>query len=263
MKKAFTLIELLVVIAIIALLLSIVMPALKKAKELMKDVSCRANVKQLMLGMALYADDHNGRIMEMEYGERYWFRQIAPYLGDTSFKENPDANQEGIMMVGVCPVTKIVWEDTGYGMWNETWGFEWNMPGEIPGILYGSYAVNSWVLEDVYNWFPNDIRFFDFMHYDTLRGDIPVIIDSFWVDAWPMSADVMPPSLEQLRDPYTNGLPHQEGRFMWRFCVDRHGLAVNVGSKDCSVAKVKIPELWTLHWNTQFKGTYDMQLPTQ
>ena len=44
-KKAFTLIELLVVIAVIALLLSIIMPALQKAKYLAKRIQCLSNIK--------------------------------------------------------------------------------------------------------------------------------------------------------------------------------------------------------------------------
>lgn len=49
-SKAFTLIELLVVIAIIALLLSIIMPALKRVKEAGKRTQCLANVKSLTIG---------------------------------------------------------------------------------------------------------------------------------------------------------------------------------------------------------------------
>ena len=55
----FTLIELLVVIAIIALLLSIIMPALRVAKDHAKKIHCSANLKSLTIAALLYADEHD------------------------------------------------------------------------------------------------------------------------------------------------------------------------------------------------------------
>ncbi len=57
-RRAFTLIELLVVIAIIALLVSILMPSLQKAKEMAKDVICLSNQKNISLAIYLYAQDY-------------------------------------------------------------------------------------------------------------------------------------------------------------------------------------------------------------
>ena len=61
-ERGFTLIELLVVIAIIALLMSILMPALNRAREQGKRIACLNNLKQLAMGWILYADDNDDKV---------------------------------------------------------------------------------------------------------------------------------------------------------------------------------------------------------
>jgi prepilin-type N-terminal cleavage/methylation domain-containing protein/prepilin-type processing-associated H-X9-DG protein len=58
--RAFTLIELLVVISIIALLMAILMPAMRRAKGLAERVACQNNLKQIAAAWHMYLDDHNG-----------------------------------------------------------------------------------------------------------------------------------------------------------------------------------------------------------
>lgn len=62
-KRAFTLIELLVVIAIIAILMSILMPALRLAKDQAHAIICAGNMRSLTLGWLLYKDDHDGKLV--------------------------------------------------------------------------------------------------------------------------------------------------------------------------------------------------------
>ena len=86
MKKprAFTLIELLVVIAIIALLLSILAPALKTVKARAQGVVCRSNLKQVGLAAILYAQNWKNLVPRGAgggSGSIIWFIAFMPYLG--------------------------------------------------------------------------------------------------------------------------------------------------------------------------------------
>jgi len=83
---AFTLIELLVVIAVIAVLMAILMPALNRAREQGKRVSCMNNLRQLMLAWSMYADDHSEKIVSGKTGsgvDNAWVVFVNPNTNST------------------------------------------------------------------------------------------------------------------------------------------------------------------------------------
>jgi prepilin-type processing-associated H-X9-DG protein/prepilin-type N-terminal cleavage/methylation domain-containing protein len=79
-RLAFTLIELLVVIAIIAILASLLLPSLARAKAAGLSAACKGNLRQLGIGLKLYTEE--GQTFPVWFDKIYWDARLLPSLGN-------------------------------------------------------------------------------------------------------------------------------------------------------------------------------------
>ncbi|MHC4425197.1 MAG: type II secretion system protein [Planctomycetota bacterium] len=117
-RAGFTLVELLVVIAIIALLLSILMPSLRKVKAIAVRVRCAHNLRQIDLAVNLYLNDNDNTYPCAEdplpagywlWMGRGWRGFVEPHLGG-----HIDANNPSVLFCPVDRTAKDMYESTSY-----------------------------------------------------------------------------------------------------------------------------------------------------
>lgn len=150
MKKKFTLIELLIVIAIIAILASMLLPALRKAREKAHEISCVSNLKNLNLGANCYLNDNNGVYplpCDDGWAHPYWTERLSEYL-------NYESDHNGIRVpVLQCPADRSE-KDFGWicsytlngGGQISSEGISWASGAASLGVNLGSARFNEVVV---------------------------------------------------------------------------------------------------------------------
>jgi prepilin-type N-terminal cleavage/methylation domain-containing protein len=256
MKKrtGFTLIELLVVIAIIAMLLSIIMPSLKKAKKQAESIICRSRLKQWGLIFSLYAQDNEDKFPQSVQDQRdlsalsaqdaYWMAATIPYYTDPKIR--------------FCPSAKVDKDNdpTAYNMedYGETTFENWGpLATANSGTWWdeypeGSFGINEWCASPPDDGVPDYWGFPKSEAWNKITAfggnQIPVFLDCRFVDGYPLEGNSPP----QFPDDYNTW----SSQAMKLFAMDRHGGGIDGVFADLSASFIGVKQLWTLKWHKNY-----------
>jgi prepilin-type N-terminal cleavage/methylation domain-containing protein/prepilin-type processing-associated H-X9-DG protein len=169
--RCFTLIELLVVVAIIAVLASLLLPALTRAKMMVKNTNCQNHLRQMALGVAMYAGDQDDWMPQTRRHSSEWLIGIAEYCGysgDTSLLGDTATVTDAVdrkVKIFLCPETK-----SWYFRWGTGRNYGYNiiistgrpdLPNYSPRRRFSTVAwpERTWLISDNYHYTPIDMGY--------------------------------------------------------------------------------------------------------
>jgi len=263
-RTGFTLIELLVVIAIIALLMAILFPALRGARNQARAVVCQAHLHQWGVFHAAKLAEYDGRFPN----PKSWPPDASYIDGHESHRSEdffwtswgwggwwslgPDrkplaepawyAKYKKLMC---CPMASkaSVNPDDPWGANGATfraWGYD------KPGYMYGSYGKNGWV----YSYWDDRVNEESRRKYGLVTDTknpalLPVMLDCRASGGMVEDPNRLPPAYDAVTT--------RPGSIMLEdVCINRHNGYVNALFFDWSVRRVGLKELWTLKWTAKF-----------
>ena len=161
MKKRFTLIELLVVIAIIAILASMLLPALNQARDKARQIACANNLKSCAMAMHFYLDDNDEFFPYLNHPVNCTPQyQVATYLNNTNMRTGPLSCPKDAIPPKRYVHLSGIWGTTirySYGFSDFVCNFKGTGPNNIPIRLSRvPMPTETMMMADTHDWYFNE-----------------------------------------------------------------------------------------------------------